>query len=378
MRSFWQILGASITLALCGCNATTSAYVKANEGFTEAVDGAKASVKLLADQRHRVARVAYANNVVVLSQPTDSSAEKEFSNFVCQGAGSLSQARASLRVLGLYGKSITDLLEKPEQDVASLLESIATVEERQATLKIPKPSSERSDCADEVTALLELKVLTTPETGFLAVVATAKALADGLNKVAVAGLGMADEAARARALKRYITANKDNIDGLLEMLGEKSAEYNEICKAVNSPRVLCKMYKEKPDGAAADYIIPEPNKLAAQLLWQKWASLRQPYLHFLAFRAYAPTAASPQDKARAMDMAMRVHRQLGEFDALRTTASPQLLAQGLREAQQGLLDVADGKVPAGTGWGRIMAWVDALDAIASGLGDAKKAVEGDQ
>ena len=78
-----------------------------------------------------------------------------------------------------------------------------------------------------------------------------------------------------------------------------------------------------------------------------------------------------------MDMALRIHRQLGEYDALRVTPSPQMLPGGLREAQQALVDVAEGKVPPGTGWGRIMAWAKTLGDVASGLGDAKKAIEGD-
>ncbi|MET3916837.1 hypothetical protein ABID97_003619 [Variovorax sp. OAS795] len=377
MKHLWVVLCAPVALALGGCNAT-SAYVKAGEGFTETMDSAKASVKLLADQRTRVARIAYANNVIVSNQAGGGTAEKEFGDFVCKGTGALADARAGVGVLGRYGKSVNDLLKKPDQDVASLWESIATIEERQAKLRMPKKSTEPSDCADEVAGLLSIKMAAVPESGLLAGILTVKVVIDGLNKAVVAVMGMQDEAARARALQIYVAANKQAVADLIDLLDQTSAEYDDLCRNAGKRHVFCKAYIEKPDDAPADYVIPEPNKLAAQLLWQKWASLRQPYLRFQAFSVAAPTARTPEEKARTMDMALRIHRQLGEYDALRTTPSPQMLAKGLREAQQALVDVAEGKTPPGTGWGRIVAWTEAWGDVASGLGDAKKAIEGDE
>jgi hypothetical protein len=279
MKSIWIVLGASMALTLGGCSATTSAYVRAGEGFSETMDSAKASVKLLADQRTRVARVAYANNVIVLNRALSSSVQKEFGDFVCKGTGALAEPRAGMGLLGKYGKSVNDLLKKPDQDVASLWQSIATIEDRQLKLKNPKSSTEQSDCADEVAGLLELEIGTVPESGFLASILTVKAVIDGLNKALVAVMGMQDEAARAKALQIYITANTKTVSELIELTDKTSAEYDELCRNLGKGRVFCKLYTEKPDGASDDYVIPEPNKLAAQLLWQKWASLRQPYLH---------------------------------------------------------------------------------------------------
>ncbi len=378
MKHAWTGLWISVSFALGGCSATTSAYVKAGESFTDTMDGAKASVKLLADQRTRVARVAYANNLIVRSQAARGTVEKEFGDFVCKSTGGLAEARAGVGALGKYGKSVNDLLKKPNQDMASLWESMGTIEERQATLKKPKSSSEQSDCADEVAGLLALEMPAVQESGLIAGVLTIKAFIDGLNKAVVAVVGMQDEAARAKALQTYITANTKTVANLIDLVDKSSPEYDELCRNAGNGRVFCKAYTEKPEGAAADYVVPEPNMLAAQLLWQKWASLRQPYLHFQAFTAAVPAASTPQEKARAMDMALRIHRQLGEYDALRTTPSPQMLPKGLREAQQALLDVAEGKVPPGTGWGRITAWSEASGDVASGLDDAKKAVENNE
>lgn len=378
MKRVWIVLGVTVAFALGGCNATTSAFVKAGEGFDETMDGAKATVKLLADQRTRVARVAYANNVIVRKQSTGGTAEKEFGDFVCKGTGSLAEARAGLRVLGQYGKSVNDLLKKPDQDVASLWESMATIDERQAKLKKIKPSTEQAECADEVAGLLVMDLPTVPESGALASIFTIKTFIDSLNKAWVALMGMQDEAARAKALQTYITANTKTVTFLIDELDQTSAEYDKLCRNAGKGHVFCKLYTEKPEGAAEDYVIPEPNKLAAQLLWQKWASLRQPYLRFQVFAMTAAAARTPEEKARAMDIALRIHRQLGEYDALRTTPSPQQLPVGLREAQQALMDVAEGKTPPGTGWGRIMAWTKVWGDIASGLGDAKKAIDGDE
>ena len=96
MRNFWLVLSGSFALVLSGCGSTTSAYVTAGEGFTEAMDSAKASVKLLADQRTRVGRVAYANNLIVRKQVAGGSIEKEFGEFVCKGTGALAEARDRL------------------------------------------------------------------------------------------------------------------------------------------------------------------------------------------------------------------------------------------------------------------------------------------
>ena len=104
MSSIWIVLGGSVALALGGCSATTSTYMKVGEGFSETMDGAKASVKLLADQRTRVARVSYANNVIVLNHALGNSVEKEFGDFVCKGTGALAEARAGLGVLGKYSE----------------------------------------------------------------------------------------------------------------------------------------------------------------------------------------------------------------------------------------------------------------------------------
>ncbi len=378
MRNFWLVLSGSFALVLSGCGSTTSAYVTAGEGFTEAMDSAKASVKLLADQRTRVGRVAYANNLIVRKQVAGGSIEKEFGDFVCKGTGALAEARASMSVLSRYGKSVNDLLKKPDQDVASLWDSMATIEERQAKLKTPKPSTEQQDCADEVAGLLSIDMATVPESGLLAGILTLKTVIDGLNKAVVAAMGLKDDAARAKALQLYIQANVKTVAELIDLVDQSSSEYDSLCRNSGKGRVFCKAYTEKPESAAADYVIPDPNKLAAQLLWQKWASLRQPYLQFQAFLASAPVANSAEQKARAMDMALRIHRQLGEYDALRATPSPQVLASGLREAHQALVDVAEGKTPPGTGWGKIKGWSEALGEIAAGLGDAQKAIEGDE
>lgn len=378
MKRVWIVLSASAALVLGGCNATTSTYVKAGEGFSATIDSAKTSIKLLADQRTRVARVAYANNLIFRNQVAGGSVEKEFGDFVCKGTGALADARAGMSVLGQYGKSVNDLLKKPDQDVKSLWESMATIEERQARLKDPKPSTEQADCADEVAGLLELEMAAVPESGLLAGILTINSVVGGLNKAVEAVMGMKDEAARAEALQAYINANTKNVADLIELIDQTSAEYDDLCRNAGKSRVFCKAYTKKPEGAAADHVLPEPNKLAAQLLWQKWASLRQPYLHFQAFAASVPVARTPEQKARAMDMALRIHRQLGEYDALRTTPSPQVLATGLREAHQELVNVANGKTPPGTGWGRIVAWAKAWGDVASGLSDASKAIEGDE
>lgn len=378
MKHFWVMLSSSVALALGGCNATTSVYVRAGEGFTETMDGAKASVKLLADQRTRVARVAYANHLIVHNQVAGGTMEKEFGDFVCKGTGALAEARAGVGALGQYGKAVNDLLKKPDQDVASLWESMETIEERQGRLRMPRQSTEQSDCADEVAGLLALDFATVPESGLLAGILTTKSVFDGLNKAVEAAMGMQDEAARAKALQIYINANSKTVADLIDLIDQTSTEYDELCRnKAGKGRVFCKAYT-KPEGAAADYVILEPNKLAAQLLWQKWASLRQPFLHFQAFAAAVPAARTLEGKARAMDMALRIHRQLGEYDALRTTPSPQVLAMGLREAHQTLVDVAGGKTPPGTGWSRIMAWAKAWGDVASGLGDAKSAIDGEE
>lgn len=376
MAFTWKTLVTLVLLALSGCGATTSSYVKANQGFAETMDDTKASVKLLADQRTRVARVAYANNLIVRNRAVSNTVEKEFGDFVCKGTGALAEARASIGVLAKYGKSVDELLKVPNHDLASLWESMATIDERQAKLKKIKPSTEQAECADEVAGLLVLDMPTVPESGLVAGIVGLKTLIDGLNTALVAVASIQDEAARAKALQVYIASNSKHVADLIGKFDQTSAEYDALCRNAGKGRVFCKLYTEKPDGAAADYVIPEPNKLAAQFLWQKWASLRQPFLHFQAFALSAPAARTPEEKARAMDMALRIHRQLGEYDALRTTPSPQMLAAALREAQQALADVAEGKAPPGTGWGRIMAWAKALSEVASGLGDAKKAIEG--
>ncbi len=378
MNHIWIVLGVPVAFALGGCNATTSAYVKAAEGFTEAMDAAKTSVKLLAEQRTRVARVAYAHNVIVRHQFGGRPAEEEFGDFVCKGTGAISDARAGMALLGQYGKSVHDLLNKADQDVASLWESIATIEERQAKLKKTKPATEQADCVDEVAGLLAIEMPGTPESGLVAGILTIKSVVDGLNEALKAGMSMRDEAARAKALQTYIRANTKTVAALIDKLDQTSVGYDQLCRGkAGKGRVFCKIYTEKPDGAGADYMLPEPNELAAQFLWQKWASLRQPYLRFQTFGMVAATARTPEEKLRAMDIALGIHRRLGEYDALRATPSPQLLPVGLREAQQALVDVAEGKTPPGAGWVRIVAWASAWGDVASGLSDAKKAIDGE-
>lgn len=85
---------------------------------------------------------------------------------------------------------------------------MATIEEeRQAKLKKPKQSTEQSDCADEVAGLLAMNMPTVQESGLLAGILTIQTVIDGLNKAVVAVMSMQDEAARAKALQVYITAN---------------------------------------------------------------------------------------------------------------------------------------------------------------------------
>lgn len=372
------LLALACAFALAGCGTTTAPYVKAGEGFAEAMDGAKAGMKLLADQRSKVARTAYADYLLNGPRADRATIDKEFVDFVCKGTGALAEERASLGVLGKYGKSINDLLKAPDKDVASLWESTSTVHDKMLALKLPKQSTEQADCASEVAGLLQMRMATIPETGLLGVFTTLQAVVAGINKATVAALTLSNEAARADALKSYIASNTATVAALVAKLETPSPEYFQLCDGADKGRPYCKIYTQVPEGAPADYVLPVPNKLTAQFLWQKWAALRQPYQLFQAFVLAAADAKTPHDRARAMDMALRVHRQLGEYDALRAAPSPQVLAQGVRESQAALVDLANGKMPPGTAWGIIMAWAGALGDFADGLTSAKDAIKGSE
>lgn len=362
--------------ALAACGTTTSPYVKVGKDFGEAIEAANTSVKLLGDQRLKVGRVAYANNLLVRGEAFAQTVEKAFVNFVCSGAGALATERGTLKVLGKYGKSVHDLMEKPDQDVASLWASMSSIDEKMNALKRPKIAPEASECADEVDGLLSFDFPTVPETGFLAALTTLKAVVAGLNDAAVAIFARVDDAARVAALRKYIESNKKIVEDLVADLDRPDTQLRILCNGPSqASRPYCKVYRDKPDGSEADFKLPLPNKFDAQFLWQKWASLRQPFLRFAAVAPATISAKTPEGKAKAMDELMRIHRLLAEFDALRGTPSPHGVAAGIRESQNALVDVASGKVPPGTGWGVVKAWTDALGGVADGLGKAKDAVK---
>ena len=360
--------------ALAGCT-STSPYAIAGKEYDEAIVNAKASVKLLSDQRQKVARIGYVDDLLSSPQPSLNTIEKEFVNFACAGSGVLSIERSKLRILGNYGSSIGALTKQPDQDVVSLLASIATVDEKLKPISAGKPSTEQNDCADEVEGLLDMKAPGSVETGALGALLSFKSLVGSINDIAVIVLGQIDERKRVEALKKYVHSNSKTVSTLLREIASVDTDMDSLCNGTHGKRPYCRTYTVKPENAKADFVLPMPTKIAAQFVWQKRASLRQPYWRFQVALGALKSAKSVQEKAAALDGMLKVHRLLGEYDALRVTQAPDQLTDSLEEAQKVLVAVSEGTLPAGSGWAQFKAWADAFGSVAKGLTDAQDAVD---
>lgn len=365
-----------IVPALClGACSSTSPYATAGKSYADAVSSANDGVKKLSDSRQRVARIDYLDARLVNFKPSQETIEKQFTDFACAGAGVLSTERSKLKMLNKFGSSIEALTKQPDKDVVSLLDSIATVDEKMAPLSLGKDSTEQADCASEVTGLLAMNIPARVESGVGATLIGFKSLLSSLNDLAVIVVGQIDEQMRATALKKYVQSNTKTIETLLREISSTDTLLESLCNGTNDKnRPYCRIYNDRPINAAADFVFPVPTKIAAQFVWQKRASLRQPFLRFqVALNALA-SAKTVEEKAAALDAMLKVHRLLGEYDALRTTPAPEQLAAGVREAHQALEKVSEGGPP-GSGWAQLKAWADALGGIAQGLSDGQDAID---
>jgi hypothetical protein len=367
-------LAFAFALILGACS-STSQYATAGKSYADAVSSANDSVKKLSDQRQRVARIDYVDARLIGFKPSNETIEKQFTDFACAGAGVLSTERSKLKMLSRFGGSIEALTKQPDMDIVSLLDSIATVDEKMKPLSLGKDSTEQADCASEVTGLLAMKIPARVESGVGASLIGFKSLVGALNDITVIVVGQIDEQMRAAALRKYVQSNTKTIETLLREISSTDTLLESLCNgADDKSRPYCRIYNDKPADAAADYVPPVPTKIAAQFVWQKRASLSQPFLRFQVALHALSSAKNVQDKAAALDAMLKVHRFLGEYDALRTTPAPEQLATGVREAHQALVKVSEGGPP-GSGWAQLKAWADALGGIAKGLSDAQDAID---
>jgi hypothetical protein len=344
-RSFFNAARRAVLIAIAGSLAgCASMYKESGEKFATAYDEASKTIKTNLDAHVRARRLLGVQRYLVSGEQNDNitaNREASFARYVCAGEGDFSKQRSAMGVLGSYKKIIADISKSPDDSVAAYWSSIQKNQEGRAPLKPPaEKQGARAECVLTVTGLLQLNGLPLAPAAPESVSALAgaydgiKAFAGALEGLLKNILKIADEAARAEALRNFVNQNKGMI--------------KEIFAKDLSDAALEQAYKRRMAGA-----------------------LVEPYAHFLSIFAFDRNA--PADKVKILKAATTAHELLEPFDALRKEAAPSEIAKAMAEAQEQLVKLAEGEISIKQAWAALGAIVQMLKDVEEAAGKFKKA-----
>lgn len=237
---------------------------------------------------------------------------RSFANYVCAGTGALQTQSAALDFASTYAKSVNALATPAGDTFAEQWARYLELRGPAPSLKEPevgRSASQRfSECTAEVSQLLPPKGVAATDVsdeaavaGVLAAVEAAKELVTALKTLATRGLKAANEAQARDRVRNFVNANDERVAALLG---------TDL-----RPEVLRDAWQRR-----------------------KARSLVRPYYSFAQMIGEAKPSVMP---GAVLERSAVVHAQLQEFDALRSTSSPEKVILGIAQAQKALKDAVN-------------------------------------
>lgn len=391
MRYLGLVVAALISFAVCGCSKTlvkpaVDQFTTGYNAATKVVTDAETTLRDVGRRRALEARF-YRYDKGDFDKPPLRDDAKKFADIVCVQSDSLDDKKAALATLEAYRVVLETTANEPKEDVLAILKSIRDNWASAEALR-PRHTEEtpKSPCLDEVQNLLKLKQDRIPElapaavAGAFAAFEAAKKLFQILEKVAVTGLGIADDAVRTRKISAYVKASKDVVDKALENLVEPSPKVFDLCELDLKFEPPCAKFDSTKDVKEQPFSALDGVGIAA-----KWAALREPWHTYLAMKAasdgyalglkgqHKPDVASLRyllDKQQT-ELAMQIVR----YRTMASTATPGDVARAMRKAQNDLVRLAQGDITAGEAWAVLKDFADRVKSVADESKNAKDALK---
>ena len=352
-----SIMGVAAAAMLSGC-ATRSLYSQAGEQFSKGYEAAgnivDAALATVVRDTRRLAVVYYLVNGdsdknIDAANPADA-----FRRYACAGVGTYDNERLALGVIDIYGRMIAELSAEPSDNIVQLWASIRALRKPLQPLAYPavEPAAFDNCIVSLDGSLVPPKgdpivplIRETPLVPFAAYESLGN-LVDSAKAFVIAGLRIVDDAARAKAIREYVFANRETVARVIGSINEDGS-HNE---------------GEITDAA-----------LKTALDTRRRSALVSPWYQFTNMLTLDRTGAAH----RIVAAGEAIHAALGEFDALRVQPDPRNVMKAVRGAQAELLRLANGELTAQEAWSIFQAYATTLQALEESLGtltDTGKAI----
>lgn len=339
--------------AVAACGGNRSQYAEMGESFSK---GYQSANELLQENLTTVTRDIRRLSIVYYLKNGNNSANldaadvpQSFKRYVCSGVGRNRNLFAALKVLDSYRAMISDLSTAPSDDLGKLWASIQKLQEPNQPLALPRPDpAAYADCLASLAKLVP-PVGETIEVegeeavaiaGIFAAYEAINKLIDALKKVAVVALKQVDEAARAKAIREFVQANKPVMDSVLGVVDAKGK--------ITTPGLL--------NDAALEDLLDR----------RKSSALVVAYYTFDKMLKLNRTSAGHE----ILKLEANVHGSLAEFDGLRRRKPPEDVVKAMRATHAKLVDLANSKIGVGDAWAAFQAFAAATKALNDAVTDA--------
>jgi hypothetical protein len=273
-----------------------------------------------------------------------------FRRYVCAGVGFYANERKALAVIGAYNQMIADLSAEPSDEIGELWASIQRLREPQRPLGFTAAETGAfGACLDDLeepfvppTGVPIMEAKKEVPFAFFAAPESLKKLADAVKAAATLTLKQIDDAARAKAIKAYVTASNDTVSDLIGMHLEDGSH---------------------TEGILTDDII----KMALDL--RRRSALLVPYHKF----AHLLSLDRKSQAHEVAELGDEIHLALAEFDALRVRPDPRNVVAAMRASQAELVRLANGELTTKEAWAIFKAYADTLGELEKAVGDVIEA-----
>ena len=349
----FTIFMVAAMLLLSGC-ASRSLYSEAGAQFSKGYETAgkvvtDSLISAVRDTR-QLAAVYYIQNGNSDLNLDSNEKDQSFRRYVCAGAGLYANEFKALGVLGSYRKIIADLSDEPSEEISELWASINELRKPKKPLEFEEAAPDAFDaCVSSLEApMVPPKGNTIQEfskEGGVASFAAYDSFKTLVGSVKIAlqqGLRIADEVARAKAVKQFVHDNTETVARLIGSINE--------------------------DGTHNEGVIKDET-LGKALEIRRRSALVKPYYEFGSIFKFSRNS----EAEKIVNQSVLVHESLDEFDKLRLYPNPSNVLKAMRENQAELIRLANGDLTVSEAWGVFTAFADALSELEDAIGGVSEA-----
>ncbi len=397
MKNLFALLVTTCSLAVVsGCSTPSTIYSDTISSFDKGFTTTKGIIDDRAQAMNVVSRRKVLEAQLYAGEATPADATvSNFARVVCASSTSLADQAQATDTLGLYDTELKAIGKAPEANISAIFGSIVEDLKKPDALKpAGAKTSDPQACGKEVANLVKLPQQQVPEVAFLAaagaVVAAGTALYDAISKIVVDVGTAADDELRGRKLATYVKASQPVVTDALKKLNAGDPTTDQYCQTIN--------YDPPCHKTTATNLI---TKLDAVTIAEKWAALREPWHLYLAMSdtkaAYNAAvkrqtefgcggkpcgdgAAAPTDLAllwyRLDKQQDDLNAALQDYATLATAASVSDIGKSMSNANDTLVQLADGKITPQQAWTVLQNWYNAAQKASSDYKGLSTAAQG--